>query len=255
MELSWSTFVLEIVNFLILVWILKRFLYKPVMESIAKRRASIEQSMQAALEKDQAAQALQDQYEHRLEDWEREKQAAREQLHDEIEQERQRLQAQLHASLQQEQEKASVVAAQQQQEQQRRYEQQALQNSVRFTSKLLSELASAELESRLLTRLLETLNALSPAQRERLGKALNEHDLEVQIQTAFPVTEAQRVQLQQALQTISGRELRCQFEQDKTLLAGARIQLGPWLLHANLQDELQTFAEFEHNLPVPTPHE
>jgi F-type H+-transporting ATPase subunit b len=254
-ELSWSTFVLEIINFLILVWILKRFLYKPVMESIATRRASIEQSMQEATQKEQAAQTLQAQYENRLDDWEQEKQTAREQLHAEIEQERQRLQAQLHAALQQEQEKAKAVAAQQQQEQQRRYEQQALQNSVRFTSKLLSDLASAELESRLLTRLLETLKALAPAQRERLGKILNEQDLIALIQTAFPVAEAQRAQLQQALQTISGRELRCQFEQDKKLLAGARIQLGPWLLHANLQDELQAFAEFEHNSPVPAPHE
>ena len=51
MELTWSTFILEIINFLILVWILKRFLYKPVMDAIAKRRASIEQSMQDAAAK------------------------------------------------------------------------------------------------------------------------------------------------------------------------------------------------------------
>jgi F-type H+-transporting ATPase subunit b len=254
-ELSWSTFVLEIINFLILVWILKRFLYKPVMESIAKRRASIEQSMQEAIKKGQDAQALKDQYEHRLEDWQREKLAAREQLQAEIEQERQRLQAQLHAALQQEQEKAKVIAAQQQQEQQRRYEQQALQNSVRFTSKLLGDLASAELESQLLMRLNSQLQALTPAQRDRLRQALNEHELTARIQTAFPITQTLRTQLQQALNAISGRVLHCEFEQDKTLLAGARIQLGPWLLHANLQDELQSFADFEHSPAEPTAHE
>ena len=42
MELSWSTFFLEIINFLVLVWILKRFLYKPVMDVIARRREGIE---------------------------------------------------------------------------------------------------------------------------------------------------------------------------------------------------------------------
>jgi len=254
-ELNWSTFILEIINFLILVWILKRFLYKPVMESIAKRRASIEQSMQEATQKDQAAQALKGQYEHRLEDWEQEKQEAREKLHDDIEQEHQRLQAQLHTAMQEEQEKVKAIAAQQEQELQRRYEQQALQNSMRFTSKLLGDLSGAELEARLITRLLEQLKALPAAQRERLGKALNEHALSATVQTAFPLAETQRTQLQQALHTISGRDLTCQFEQDSRLLAGARIQLGPWLLHANLQDELQAFAEFEHNVPVPAPHE
>ena len=31
MELDWTTFVLEIVNFLVLVWILQRYLYRPVL--------------------------------------------------------------------------------------------------------------------------------------------------------------------------------------------------------------------------------
>lgn len=255
MELNWSTFVLEIINFLILVWILKRFLYKPVMDAIATRRASIEQSMQEATQKDQAAQDLKAQYEHRLEDWATEKQAAREQLHTEIDQERQQLQAQLRADLQQEREKAQVIAAQQAQEQQRHYEQLALQNSVRFTSKLLADFASAELETHLLTRLLEQLQNLPAAQREHLGQALNAHELTASVQTAFPLAQAMRTQLQQTLQGIAGRDIPCQFEQDDKLLAGARIQLGPWLLQANLQDELQAFAEFEHNAPSPGTHE
>jgi F-type H+-transporting ATPase subunit b len=254
-ELNWSTFILEIINFLILVWILKRFLYKPVTEAIAARRAGIEKAMQEAVQKEQDAQTLKAQYEHRLEDWEMEKQAAREQLHTEIEQERQHLQAQLHTALQQEEEKAKVLATQQQQELQHRYAQQALQNAVRFTSKLLGDFASADLEARLLARLLEQLQTLPAAQRERLGQALNQHELTAVVQTAFLLSDAQRAQLQQALQTISGRALNCQFKQDDTLLAGARIQLGPWLLHANLQDELQAFAEFEHNSPLPTAHE
>ncbi|MBI1422417.1 MAG: hypothetical protein GC149_03050 [Gammaproteobacteria bacterium] len=255
MELNWSTFVLEIINFLVLVWILKRFLYKPVMEAIAKRRAGIEQDMQDAAHKDQAAQALKAQYEHRLEDWEREKQAAREQLHTEIEQERQHLQAQLQANLQQEKEKAEVIASQQAQEQQRRYEEQALQNSMRFTSKLLKDLSGSELESRLLKRLLEQLADLTETQRKRFGQALNDHALTARIDTAFPLSTEKRAQLQQAMQTISGRDVDCQFGQDETLLAGARIQLGHWLLQANLQDELQAFAEFEHNPPAPPAHE
>ena len=39
MELSWPTFFLEIVNFLVLVWILKRFLYKPILQAIEQRKA------------------------------------------------------------------------------------------------------------------------------------------------------------------------------------------------------------------------
>ena len=41
MELNWTTLILEIVNFLILVWILKHFLYRPVLRVIEERRAGI----------------------------------------------------------------------------------------------------------------------------------------------------------------------------------------------------------------------
>ena len=41
MELNWTTFALEIVNFLALLWILKRFLYRPVLATLAERRAGI----------------------------------------------------------------------------------------------------------------------------------------------------------------------------------------------------------------------
>ena len=48
MELDWSTFLLEIINFLILVWILKRFLYRPVLEVITRRREQVEKTLHEA---------------------------------------------------------------------------------------------------------------------------------------------------------------------------------------------------------------
>lgn len=38
MELSWTTFSLELINFLILIWILKRFLYAPIQKTILERK-------------------------------------------------------------------------------------------------------------------------------------------------------------------------------------------------------------------------
>ena len=48
MEMDWSTFILEIINFLILVWILKRFLYRPILEVIARRREGVEKTLSEA---------------------------------------------------------------------------------------------------------------------------------------------------------------------------------------------------------------
>jgi len=56
MEFSWTTFFLEIINFLVLVWILQRFLYKPVMKVIAQRKAHIESRLEEAKAIQTAAQ-------------------------------------------------------------------------------------------------------------------------------------------------------------------------------------------------------
>ena len=41
MEIDWFTVIAQVINFLILVWLLKRFLYKPVLNAIAEREKKI----------------------------------------------------------------------------------------------------------------------------------------------------------------------------------------------------------------------
>ena len=43
MQPDWTTFLLQIVNFVVLVWLLGGFLYRPVMDVIARRREGIEE--------------------------------------------------------------------------------------------------------------------------------------------------------------------------------------------------------------------
>ena len=50
MQFDWTTFALEIVNFLVLVWILRRFLYRPVTDVIARRAAEVEHRLTGAHE-------------------------------------------------------------------------------------------------------------------------------------------------------------------------------------------------------------
>ena len=109
MELSWTTFVLEIINFLVLVWILKRFLYKPVLKVIARRQAGIEKRLSDAEALHADAEKLQIQYEGRLADWEQERQQARESLARELDTERTRKMEELQTALKQEREKARVA--------------------------------------------------------------------------------------------------------------------------------------------------
>ena len=88
MEFDWTTFALEIINFLVLVWILQRFLYKPVTSAIAERKAGIEKTLADAQAVQAEAESLKRQYENRMANWEHEKAQARVQLLQEMDAER-----------------------------------------------------------------------------------------------------------------------------------------------------------------------
>ena len=116
MQFNWSTFVLEIINFVVLVWILKHFLYRPVLSLLEKRREKIEQSLSAATERHNQATRLEQQYQQRLEEWAREKQQLLDDFQQQMQTERgQRLQ-QLQAELASERKKSRVVEQRQQAE-------------------------------------------------------------------------------------------------------------------------------------------
>ena len=243
MELSWSTFLLEIVNFLVLVWILKHFLYNPVIDVITRRREKIEQTQQAAQEERRAGEALRAQYENRLADWEREKEAARTAFQGEIERERvHRLEA-LATELEGERRKQEVVAERERRESERRLETQTLALAAGFAARLLTRVAGPELERKLVELLQEDLPRLSADRRRTLEQALRQESGPIEVTSAYPLDAAGRAKLEQALADLAGRNVACRYRQDSRLIAGAQLRVGAWVLHANLQEELRGFAE------------
>ena len=247
MQFDWVTFVLEIVNFLILVWILKRFLYQPVLKTIARRKAAIDRTLADARTKTTDAEALERQYRDRLGDWEKEKQSLRSQLEEEINATRARRTAALDEELQQEREKRRLVEERKMNEWRARTEEEAVIQGTQFAAKLLSRLAAPELEARLVAIALEDIKHLPADQVEALRAACRDGDARIAVTSAFPLNESSRRALAQGLAEIAQAQLSAQFSEDPRLLAGLRIAIDSWVLHANLQDELKFFGEVARN--------
>ncbi len=243
MELNWPTFVLEIVNFLILVWILKRFLYKPVLEALARRKAVIDKTLSDAKSRQDDATALEQQYKNRLADWESEKEILRTGVQEEINAQREKMMAGLQESLAQEREKARAVEQRRLNELASRVEEGGRVKSAQFTARLLTRLASAEMEAKIVALVLEDIPLLSAEQVQAIRTAARDGDRSVKVTSAFPVPATQRGAITQRLQTVIQDSVTVEFKEDSRLLAGLRLSIGPWLLHANLEDELQSFTD------------
>ncbi len=243
MELNWSTFVLEIINFLVLVWILKRFLYQPVLDVIARRQAGIEQTRAEAETLHHNAERLQQQYAGRLADWDRERQQARDALATELEAERTAQLTELETRLAQESEKAHVAELRHRADEQRRLEQAALAQGARFATRLLQATADPGLEAHLFELLVSELGRLPPGRVAQIRTQSGSMPANVEVGSAFPLPPAQRTRLEQALQPLIEPGLPIDFQPEPALLAGVRVTIGAWVLDANLQAELRGFAE------------
>lgn len=237
MQLNWSTFLLEAVNFLVLVWILKRFLYKPVLGAMAARKAAIDKTLSDAQTRHEQAQALELQYRNRLAAWEHEKEGLRAALNEELRVQRERLTADLRKSLDEEREKERVLAERRLVEMEDRAAEQAVSKGVEFTARLLERIASPELEARLVAMVLEDLPRLKQLQ----GWQDSQH--EIKVASAFPLAEEQRSRIVGALREAIRKNIFAAFEESPALMAGLRISAGPWIVRANLRDELRFFAE------------
>lgn len=248
MELNWSTFTLEIINFLILIWILKRFFYEPVLAVIARRRAGIEKTMEEAHSLHNEAEALQKRYESRLTEWQQEHQAARKTLEEEIQGERERQMSALWTTLEEERNKSRFAAQRQLEASQLQNEKTALIQGAQFASKLLSAVSCPELENRLIDLFLADFSSLSAEHLSKLQDAAGSSPEHIIITSAHPLESNRRQSLEHALSQILAVNVNgyVRYKQDKALLAGIRISTGAWILHANLMDELRGFMDFAH---------
>src|SRR5690242_5427666 len=91
MLIDWFTVGAQVVNFLILVWLLKRFLYRPILNAIDVREKRIAAELADAAAKQTGAQKERDEFQHKNEEFDRQRAALLRQATDEAKAERQRL--------------------------------------------------------------------------------------------------------------------------------------------------------------------
>lgn len=244
MEFNLSTFALEMINFLVLVWILQRLFYKPVRNIIAQRKQHIDQSLAHAAQMRSEAEELKKNYGNRLQQWEQEKQVAITQCHQQLEAERQQQLLKLQEELKQERNKAQIAMQRQQQEMQRHQQILALQNGSRFAALLLKQAAGPELETRLFNLLIEQLKQLPEACQQSVQAMDSSKTLNLQISSVYPLSENQVQQLEKKFSLLIDKPIQFKYSLNPDLIAGLKIDKDAWVLHANLQHELSGFAEF-----------
>src|ERR1700688_2249451 len=91
MLIDWFTVGAQVLNFVILVWLMKRFLYKPIIHAIDAREERIATELADGAAKKAEAQKERDEFQHKNEEFDQQRAALLSQAADEAKTERQRL--------------------------------------------------------------------------------------------------------------------------------------------------------------------
>lgn len=247
MQFDWTTFVLEAINFLVLVWILKRFLYRPVLDVLDARQLRVLAETAHADRLRQEAESLKLQYEERLADWSKERERARQQLEQELTHLRTAGMDTIKQSLADEEAKARARDAAMIASHEAELVRQAAGEAYGNAAAMLRRLASPELTASIVRMFQEDLAALPPDEQAALrkaGQALGD-DRKVAISAAHPLDEATMAEISQALAEAVGQPLDAGFRLAPELIAGLCVAVGECLLHANLAEELTFFRRQE----------
>jgi F-type H+-transporting ATPase subunit b len=243
MNFDWTTFVLEAINFLILVWLLKRFLYRPVLDVIARRQAGVAGTLADAAATRAEAQRLRTEYAGRMSDWERERARLRQALDAELDALRAKGLAALAADIESERKRDAAARLREREVEQRELETRALQQASAFAARLLERFAGPELDARIIDMLLADLEALPAPRRAALCEALTRAG-NVEVRSARAIDPALRQRIEAALAALAGRHLQTMYTIDPALQSGVRLRAGAWEVAADLSGELAAFAEF-----------
>lgn len=243
MQFDWTTFILEILNFLVLVWILQRFLYRPVLAMLDARQQRITEETERATQLRNAAEALRQQYEQRLADWNQQQETSRRQLDEELAQLRSTATENLKQTLVDEEAKLRVrnqtlIAARE-----AALIREAAGAAYGQAAAMLQRLASPPLTQSIVEAFLQDLLNMPDSEQTALRKAaaMLIAGSAVEVLSAHPLSEADQSRVQETLANVAGQVLQLTFKEDPALIAGLRAVVGECQLHANLADELAFF--------------
>jgi F-type H+-transporting ATPase subunit b len=252
--IDWFTVCAQALNFLILVWLLRRYLYRPVLAAIDAREKKVTARIKDAETQETKAQASSEELRKRNEAFDHERDGLMRKTAEDCTAERQRIieTARQDAALLRV--KMTQSLASERAELGRQLSVRAQAEVFALTRKALSELAGVGLEDRMMDVLIERLRAIPDEQKQRLVSATFGSGAAgtvaqtapagvVLVRSAHDPSPAARTKLETAIRECLGENIGIRFETVPELVSGLELSADGIKLPWSVADYLSTLAQ------------
>jgi F-type H+-transporting ATPase subunit b len=243
MLIDWFTVGAQVLNFLILVWLLKHFLYKPILNAIDAREKRIAAELADADAKKTEAQKERDDFQNKNKAFDEQRGALLTKASDEAKVERERLLGEAHKAAD------SLRAAQ---ATALRNDQKRLGSEITLLAKdevfgiarkTLADLATVSLEERMGEVFTRRLREMDGKAKALLGAALKSSSEPAVVRSTFDLGAAQRSAIQNALNETFSAEIRIRFETSPDLISGIELTTNGQKVAWSIADYLDSLGK------------
>jgi F-type H+-transporting ATPase subunit b len=255
MLIDWFTVGAQVVNFLILVWLLKRFLYKPVLAAIDAREKKIATQIADAAALETQARGERADLQQRSEAFNGEREGLLHKATEEANAERQRLIESARQESQQLHSKLTQALAQERAELGHQLSVRTQAEVFAVARKALADLAGASLEDRMIEVFIAHLRELPQAQKLSLAGA--ETDAVptpvALLRSAFVLPAAGRATIEAAVHECLGATVTTRFETSPEFVCGVELTIGGVKIAWSVADYLFSLSRSVAALVEPDP--
>lgn len=220
MSVDWITVIAQIANFLVLVWLLKHFLYRPILDGIDAREAEIARRMAQAGAAQKTAEAAEAAYRQQQAQIRLDQEALVQQALNATESQRDTLLAQARAQLAQEQQEGRQRLEQERQQFAAQLQRVGVDTLLELTRKALRDLADETLEAAIVRHASTQLQPLAPELTQAAGDRT-----EAVATTHAPLPEAAQAQLRAEIEKLLP-PIRLRFVIDPQQAPGLVLRVG-----------------------------
>ncbi|HLH28212.1 MAG TPA: F0F1 ATP synthase subunit delta [Acidimicrobiales bacterium] len=231
------TFLFEVLNFLVLAFVLHRILYRPLREAIDKRKAENERARTEAEAARKEADAAREQLAAKSAGADRERQQLLRKAAEEAEAEKNRRLQEAEAAARVVSERARHEAEQLRRETLAGLEGEVGALAVALAERLLTQACDRSLNGQLARHLGETVRAVTGEERDRVRRDAGTGGAVVESSAALD--DATRKDLTAAAQDLLGRPGEVKFEVKPALVGGALLRAGGHVWDATVAAQME----------------
>lgn len=226
MAIDWLTVAAQVVNFLILVYLLRRFLYGPITRAMARREESIGARLREARERAEAAEHEARAYRTQREALEADRARLVAEAREAAEGLRHALEAALREEIDETRARWKAQAEAEREAFLGEVRRQTVRHFAALARRVLADLADARLEEQMARVFVERVRRLDEPAARRLAAAARSAGGRLLVATAFPLPPDLEADVARALREAVGGEGEVVFEQSADLLCGIEARAG-----------------------------